>query len=170
VRVEVANNEMENAEARMLQDGLKHILLFRTKGFNRRFFNKTKDSLQTVRKWNQVYHPYIREVQMRVLAERANDFSGSTDLHQTAVEPGLQNCTKLFVTGEIDTSGRVIMVKLLSMGTWVQERRIGLDDLQLQSNTGWELRKWYVCAGAGLRHTLLEWLQGRNVVFETFNY
>jgi len=69
----------------MLSDGLTHILLFRTKGFNRRFFNKTKDSLQTVRKWNQVYHPYMKEVQMRVLAERANDFSGSTDLHQIVI-------------------------------------------------------------------------------------
>ncbi|KAF8850019.1 hypothetical protein BDZ45DRAFT_680080 [Acephala macrosclerotiorum] len=85
VRVEGTNNEMEDAEARMLKDGLTHILLFRTKGFNRRFFNKTKDSLQTVRKWNQVYHPYMKEVQMRVLAERASDFSGSTDWHQTVV-------------------------------------------------------------------------------------
>jgi hypothetical protein len=85
VRVEGTNNEIEDAKARMLKDGLTHILQFRTKGFNRRFFNKTKDSLQTVRKWNQVYHPYMKEVQMRVLAERANDFSGSTDLHQTVV-------------------------------------------------------------------------------------
>jgi hypothetical protein len=69
--VEGTNNDMEDDEARMLKDGLKHILLFRTKAFNRRFFNKTKDSLQTVRKWNQVYHPYMKEMQMRVLAERA---------------------------------------------------------------------------------------------------
>jgi hypothetical protein len=50
VRVEGTNNEIEDAKARMLKDGLTHILQFRTKGFNRRFFNKTKDSLQTVRK------------------------------------------------------------------------------------------------------------------------
>ena len=60
------------------------------RGFNRRFFNKTKYSLQTVRKWNQVYHPYMKEVQMRVLAERADDFSGSTDLHQTIVKKALK--------------------------------------------------------------------------------
>ena len=76
---------LEDTETRMLKDGLLHILVFRTGGFNRRFFNKTKDSLQTVRRWNEVYYPYIKEVQMRVLAERANDLSGSTDLHQTAV-------------------------------------------------------------------------------------
>jgi hypothetical protein len=74
-------NEIEDTEARMQKEGLTHILLFWTKGFNRRFFNKTKDSLQTMRKWNQVYHPYMKEVQMRVLAQQANDFSGSTDWH-----------------------------------------------------------------------------------------
>jgi hypothetical protein len=62
VRMEGVRNEMEHAEAHMLKDGLMHILLFRTGGFNRRFFNKTKDSLQIVRKWNQVYHPYMKEV------------------------------------------------------------------------------------------------------------
>ena len=74
----------------MLKESLTHILLFRTNGFNRRFFNKTKDSLQTVRMWNQVYHPYMKKVQMRVLTERANDFSGSTNWHQTAVEKALK--------------------------------------------------------------------------------
>jgi hypothetical protein len=45
IRVEGGSTKMEDAEARMLKDGLLHILLFRTGGFNRRFFNKTKDSL-----------------------------------------------------------------------------------------------------------------------------
>jgi hypothetical protein len=54
VRMEGTNNAIEDVEARMLKDGFTHILLFRTKGFNRGLFNKTKDSLQTVRKWNQV--------------------------------------------------------------------------------------------------------------------
>jgi hypothetical protein len=90
IRVEGGRTEMEDAEARILKDGLVHILLFRTGGFNRRFFNKTKDSLQTVRKWNQMYHPYVKEVQMRVLAERANNWSGSTDLHQKVVRKALK--------------------------------------------------------------------------------
>ena len=90
VRVETTNNEMEDAEPRVLKDGLKHILLFRTKGFHRRFFNKIKDSLQIVRKWNQVYHPYMKEIQTRVLAERVNDFSGSAYLHQTIVRKVLK--------------------------------------------------------------------------------
>jgi hypothetical protein len=45
IRVEGISTEIEDAEARILKDGLMHILLFRIGGFNRRFFNKTKDSL-----------------------------------------------------------------------------------------------------------------------------
>jgi hypothetical protein len=89
IRVEGTMNGMECAEDRMLKKGLMHILLFRTGRFNRRFFNKTKGSLGTVRKWNQVYHPYMKEVQMRVLAERADDFSGGTDLHQVVMRKAL---------------------------------------------------------------------------------
>jgi hypothetical protein len=83
--------KVEDAETRILKDGLLYIFVFRTGGFNRRFFNKTKDSLQTVKKWNQVYHPYIKEVQMRALAERANDLSGSTDLHQKVIKKALKS-------------------------------------------------------------------------------
>jgi hypothetical protein len=90
IRVEGTINGMECAEDRMLKEGLMHILLFRTGRFNRHFFNKTKGSLPAVRKWNQVYHPYMKEVQMRVLAERADDFSGSTDLHQEVIRKALK--------------------------------------------------------------------------------
>jgi hypothetical protein len=79
--VEGISTEMEDAKAHMLKDGLMHILLFRIGGFNRRFFNKTKDSLQIVKKWNQVYYPYIKEVRIRVVAKRAKDLSSSTNLH-----------------------------------------------------------------------------------------
>ncbi|PVH71241.1 hypothetical protein DL98DRAFT_597090, partial [Cadophora sp. DSE1049] len=47
VRVEGDPTGLEDTETRMLKDGLLHILVFRTGGFNRRFFNKTKDSLET---------------------------------------------------------------------------------------------------------------------------
>ena len=90
VCIEGINNEIGDTKARIQKDSLKYILLFRIKGFNRHFFNKTKDSLQIVRIQNQVYYPYIKEVQIRVLAERANNFSGSTDLHQTAIEKVLK--------------------------------------------------------------------------------
>ena len=53
---------LKDTETHMLKNSLLHILIFRTRGFNRRFFNKTKNSLQMIRRWNQVYHLYIKEV------------------------------------------------------------------------------------------------------------
>ena len=50
VRVEGDPTGMEDTETRMLKDGLLHILVFKMRGFNKRFFNKTKDSFQTVRR------------------------------------------------------------------------------------------------------------------------
>ena len=41
---------LEDTKTRMLKNGLLYIFIFRTRGFNRRFFNKTKDSLQTIRR------------------------------------------------------------------------------------------------------------------------
>lgn len=62
------NNEIEDAEARMLKDSGQ-------RDSTDVSLVKTKDSLKTVRKWNQVYHPYMKEIQMRVIAERANNVS-----------------------------------------------------------------------------------------------
>jgi hypothetical protein len=44
-------------------------------------------------------HPYMKEVQMRVLAERANDLSGSTDLHQKVVKKALKGSSINWVNG-----------------------------------------------------------------------
>ncbi|KIM93102.1 hypothetical protein OIDMADRAFT_149819 [Oidiodendron maius Zn] len=99
IRVEGTMNEMGCADDRMLKEGMMHILLFRTAKFNKRFFNKTKASLLIVRKWNQVYHPYMKEVQMRVLAERADDFSGGIDLRQEVVLKALNVSLSDWVNG-----------------------------------------------------------------------
>ena len=69
IQVEDSSTKIEDTKARILKDSLVYILLFRKRGFNRCFFNKTKDLLQIIRKQNQVYYPYIKEVQMRVLAK-----------------------------------------------------------------------------------------------------
>ncbi|KAG9229916.1 hypothetical protein BJ875DRAFT_521667 [Amylocarpus encephaloides] len=42
IRVEGGSTEMEDAEARILKDGLIPIVFFRTESFNRRFFNKPR--------------------------------------------------------------------------------------------------------------------------------
>jgi hypothetical protein len=66
----------DNEEVSMLREGLVLILLFQTPKFRRRFFNKTTNALSTEQKWNKVYHPYMRELAARVIAETKGDFSG----------------------------------------------------------------------------------------------
>ena len=39
------NDKIKDAKAHIRKDSLKYILLFQTKAFDRRFFNKTKDLL-----------------------------------------------------------------------------------------------------------------------------
>ena len=146
VRVASDCTGVEDAETRMLKDGLLHILVFRTGGFNRRFFNKTKDSLQTVRKWNQVYHPYMKEVQMRVLAERANDLSGSTDLHQKVVKKALKSFSVNWVNGTralnneeeqsyLASFDNTLRPEELSLQNTTDVLRDGVDGLSERNNT-----------------------------------
>jgi hypothetical protein len=111
VRVEGTTiEEGEDSTTRMIKAGMTNILLFRTGGFNRRFFQKTKGSLEAVRKWNQFYYPYMEEVQMRVLDERRNDFSGKTDLHQLAVRKALRIAVHHWVNGirELDQEEQLL--------------------------------------------------------------
>jgi hypothetical protein len=105
LRIEGTINEVEDdSTARMVKEGMTDILLFRTGSFKRRFFNKTKDSLQTVRKWNQIYNPYMKEVKMRVLAERHDDSSSISDLHQLEVWKALKSAQSDWVNGIQDLS------------------------------------------------------------------
>lgn len=85
--------------------------------------------------------------------------------------PELCDVTWLFVTGAIDNEGAQCLAKLSAMKSTVELRRMVYDDLQLNSYSLDDvIRKWYVCTGAALRKTLLEWPNGRNVIFETFNF
>ena len=76
--------------------------------------------------------------------------------------PVLCACTRLFVTGTIDDDGAQYLAKLSAMKATVETRRMVYDDLRLNSHgPGGNIRKWYVCAGAALRKTLLGWLSDR---------
>lgn len=81
--------------------------------------------------------------------------------------PELGKCTKVFFTGangEID--GRVYEELRIELGAGVVARRLRKEDLK-----GMELaKKWHVCAGKGLRKDVLGWAEGREVVFEDFDY
>ena len=86
-----------------------------------------------MRKWNQVYHPYVKEAQMRVLAERANDFSGSTDLYQTVVRKAsnVSHVASLnWVTGTRALNRKEQQSYLASFG-----RTLRPDELSSQSTT-----------------------------------
>ncbi|TVY26897.1 hypothetical protein LHYA1_G004849 [Lachnellula hyalina] len=100
---------------------------------------------------------------------KAEDLGLVVDSFERA--PGLCDCTRLFVTGEIDDKGAQNLAKINATDSMVETRRMAYDDFQLSSESPDNaIKKWYVCTGAALRKTLLEWLNDRNVIFETFNY
>ena len=101
-------------------------------------------------------------------AVRADDLGLVLDSFGRA--PGLSRSTKLFVTGKVHAQAEENLIKLETIKASVERRRMDAKDLQLGSDSSLSVGKWYVCTGAGLRKTVLEWLKGRNVVFETFNY
>jgi NAD(P)H-flavin reductase len=84
--------------------------------------------------------------------------------------PGLVGCTKLFVTGPVESAAAKNLKKLEEMKASVGMRRVMSGDLRLEAEDGVEIKKWYVCTGDELRKTVAEWLKGRLVISESFNY
>ena len=84
--------------------------------------------------------------------------------------PGLVGCTRLFVTGAGNTAATRSLKKLEGMNASVEIRRMESGDLGLEAEDGVEIKKWYVCTGDELRKTVMEWLKGRLVISESFNY
>ncbi|KAJ8062771.1 hypothetical protein OCU04_008029 [Sclerotinia nivalis] len=83
--------------------------------------------------------------------------------------PNLSNHTKLFITGEMggcDGMNESICVKKLrESGATLQERRIEKSDFSEDP-----ANRWYLCTGTNLRNTLVEWLKGKQLSYEDFNY
>ncbi|EUC41132.1 hypothetical protein COCMIDRAFT_106996 [Bipolaris oryzae ATCC 44560] len=73
--------------------------------------------------------------------------------------PGLAACTKVFLTGKGEGD------EVVFGDAVVERRRIGKSDLE-----GVEAEVWYLCVGKGMRKEVLEWLEGKKVVFEDFDY
>ena len=86
--------------------------------------------------------------------------------------PELPSATKLFVTGEeaeVDQEERDMLRKIENTGVKIERRRIQKKDLdEVNENKGVE--EWYMCVGPGLKSRVLNWLVGRRIVFEDFNY
>lgn len=78
--------------------------------------------------------------------------------------PGLAESTRLFVTGKPDQASGA-WNKLEASGVVLEERRVTKDDL-----AGVPASRWYLCTGVSLRNSVLEWLDGKTVLYEDFNY
>jgi NAD(P)H-flavin reductase len=84
--------------------------------------------------------------------------------------PGLVGCTKLYVTGHVNSTASENLKRLKEMNASVEMRRMMSSDLGLEARGGVEVQKWYVCTGDELRKTVTEWLKGRVLITESFNY
>ena len=81
--------------------------------------------------------------------------------------PALAESTSLFVTGDegaVSEGERTMLRDVAASGAKVERRRLLVTDLRAES------ARWYICTGTALRKSLLEWLTGREVVYEDFNY
>jgi hypothetical protein len=82
---------------------------------------------------------------------------------------GLAKKTTVFFTGtdirELGEATKLKIEKLNGMGATVEVRRPEKKDFDAV-----KAEKWYLCASLPLRGRLLEWLQGKTVLFESFDY
>ncbi|PYH45096.1 putative oxidoreductase, FAD-binding [Aspergillus saccharolyticus JOP 1030-1] len=81
--------------------------------------------------------------------------------------PALPKSTSLFLTGADPLDEHTVRQyeAVVASGVRVLRRRIGAGDLDLSlADT------WYFCGSPSLKSAVLEWLAGKNVVYEDFNY
>ena len=83
--------------------------------------------------------------------------------------PSLMSSTVIFISG-IDSSNVQTTASIFELGrskATLVTRRMVASDIQLELDLA---STWYICAGKALRHSLLQWLPGKEVVFEDFDY
>ncbi|MFE7508279.1 pyridoxamine 5'-phosphate oxidase family protein [Promicromonospora sp. NPDC057488] len=81
---------------------------------------------------------------------------------------GTRSRVTLFVTGEIGPSGQRDLQALARLGVDVRTRRMSRDDVVHAGTEGH--RRFRVCAGPGLRRSLLDWLADEQVSLVDFDY
>jgi ferredoxin-NADP reductase len=85
--------------------------------------------------------------------------------------PDLPKSTTLFITGPseaeaaLSTSDREKLEMVLGSEAKIHRRRLEAADLDLSTAD-----KWYLCAGPGLKALVLNYLTGKTVVYEDFDY
>ncbi|KAJ5583356.1 Riboflavin synthase-like beta-barrel [Penicillium sp. DV-2018c] len=79
----------------------------------------------------------------------------------------LPRSTTLFITRkvELDEADRRMWDEILSSGVHIKQRRMEAEDLEPELAD-----VWYLCAGVALKGMVLNWLVGKTVVYEEFNY
>lgn len=82
-----------------------------------------------------------------------------------ARHPRLAGCTSVFVTGSTTDASKENWDKVASAGASVAFRRLAKADLEEI-----EAERWYLCAGKAFRKQVLLWLEGKEVLFEDFDY
>lgn len=80
--------------------------------------------------------------------------------------PQLPKSTTLFITGPDARENALQKLDLIaSSGAKIERRRMEASDLDLSLG-----EVWYFCGGASLKASVLNWLVGKRVVYEDFNY
>ncbi|GAW24001.1 hypothetical protein ANO14919_135800 [Xylariales sp. No.14919] len=107
---------------------------------------------------------------LRVLwSLRAEDLPLAVDAFTTI--NGLGPVTRLFVTGSLDDDardGRDLLIRVKDLGAGVVQRRMDRDDVLAAGEKG--KRKFFCCTGPAMMKVLLQWMEGEEVVFESFEY
>lgn len=87
--------------------------------------------------------------------------------------PLLAASTRVFVSGVENgvVQGEGPLDVIESSGAQVIRRRMLAEDVLSIVETELTLAsRWYICTGTALRRSLLEWLPGKEVIYEDFNY
>ena len=82
--------------------------------------------------------------------------------------PKLPKSTSLFLTGsesDLHVGEKTRLKDVSTSGAKIEKRRLHKDDL-----AGIDVEEWYLCTGPALRKSIQEWLPGKKLVFETFDY
>lgn len=87
--------------------------------------------------------------------------------------PTLPNTTTLFLTSgsptlekDMDANDKKSLDSVTSSGAKIERRRLTREDLSAVPHAD----VWYLCAGTELKTAATNWLTGKNVVYEDFNY
>ncbi|KAF2837626.1 oxidoreductase-like protein [Patellaria atrata CBS 101060] len=98
--------------------------------------------------------PFVEEVLRQAERHGQNGFKDSMRVFVTSRDGGLEGDT------------RNLIERIREKGLQIKTRRLVKEDLVDQGC----IDDWYVCAGEHFQKNVLEWLEGRRVIVESFNY